>query len=153
MNGSETVTIGSYATATFTADGMYNISYFAIDSAGNAEAPKAMTVKIDKTPPAINLTTNLNILWPPNHEMVDVTVSGDASDNISDVAAVIFTVTDEYGRVQPTLGGFNASIPLEAWRDGTDKDGRSYTITAVATDAAGNKTTASTVILVPHDQR
>lgn len=61
-------------------------------------------------------------------------------------------MTDEYGIVQPSITGFNTVIPLESWREGTDEDGRYYTITAVVTDAAGNKTTTYTTLLVPHDQ-
>ena len=44
-----------------------------------------------------------------------------------------------------------SAIQLEAWRDGTDMDGRHYTITYVITDNAGNQSTASTTVLVPHD--
>jgi hypothetical protein len=48
------------------------------------------------------------------------------------------------------LGG---TIQLEPWRDGTDKDGRLYTITVVLTDKAGNQSTGTTTVLVPHCMR
>lgn len=153
VNGSETSVPGDYAATTLTNDGIYSISYFAVDNAGNTESPKTLTVKIDKTPPTLNVSAYPNMLWPPNHKMVDIAIGGGASDNLSGVASVVFNVTDEYGLVQPAISGFDTGVALEAWRDGTDKDGRQYTIKAVATDAAGNKSIASTVILVPHDQR
>lgn len=153
VNGAETVIPGDSSSLTLTADGIYNIAYYSIDNAGNAESPKSMTVKIDKTPPVLNLSSTPNILWSPNREMVDVAIDGGASDNGSGIASVVFSVTDEYGKVQPTISGFNTSIALEAWREGNDKDGRHYIITATATDAAGNKSTASIEVLVPHDQR
>ena len=49
--------------------------------------------------------------------------------------------------------GFGSTIWLEAWRDGDDLDGRIYTITAVAVDAAGNRTEKSVTAIVPHDMR
>lgn len=153
VNGYETIVPGDWASLTLINDGAYNITYFAIDNAGNMESPKSMTVKIDKVPPVLNLSATPNILWPPNHKMVDVTVGGGTSDNLSGVASVTFTVTDEYGTVQPTISGFDTSIALESWREGADKDGRHYTISAVAIDVAGNRTTSSTVVSVPHDQR
>jgi hypothetical protein len=61
------------------------------------------------------------------------------------------SVTDEYGTVQPTVNGFNTLVPLEAWREGTDRDGRHYIITAAITDRAGNTTTVQTEALCPHD--
>lgn len=153
VNGFATVVPGGYAATTLTNEGVHNISYFAVDNAGNAEAPKTMTVKIDKIPPTLNLSASPNTLWPPDHKMVDVTVGGSASDNLSGVSSVVFNVIDEYGTVQPNISDFNAVIGLEAWREGRDKDGRRYTINAVATDAAGNISTVSAVVLVPHDQR
>lgn len=152
VNGHETVIPGGYAAITLTDDGIYNISYFAVDNAGNMESPKGMTVKIDKTPPTVNLSASPNILWPPNHKMVNVFIGGEASDATSGLASIVFTVTDEYGTVQPTISGFNTTVPLEAWREVTDKDGRTYSITAVAKDVAGNKTTTSVTVSGPHDQ-
>lgn len=111
------------------------------------------TYKKDDTPPTVELFTDPSVLWPPDHKMVNVFIGGRATDDESGVASVVFTVTDEYGSIKPVLSGFNSTIQLEAWRDGSDKDGRTYTITAIATDAAGNSTTATTVVLVPHDQR
>lgn len=123
----------------------------AYDKAGNA-ADIRVALNIDKTTPAVSLSASPGLLWPPNHKMVDVAISGGVSDP-SGIASVVFTVIDEYGRVQPVVSGFNTTIPLEAWREGTDKDGRVYTITVVITDKAGNRSTASTTVAVPHDQR
>lgn len=125
----------------------------AVDIAGNT-ATASMTLNIDKTPPSIpSLSTNPGMLWPPNHKMVDVMISGSAADFGSDVASAVISVTDEYGVYNMTGLAFGSVIQLEAWREGTDRDGRQYTITAVVTDKAGNKSTASTAVLVPHDMR
>ena len=80
-------------------------------------------------------------------------IGGSAADAGSGIASVMITVTDEYGIYNMTVPGFGSTVQLEAWRDGTDMDGRNYTITAVVKDKAGNQSTSSTIVLVPHDQR
>ena len=42
---------------------------------------------------------------------------------------------------------------LRAEREGKNKAGRIYTVTYSATDASGNKTTASATVTVPHDEK
>ena len=113
-----------------------------------------MTLNIDKRAPTIaTVTATPNIFWPPNHKMVDVKIDGSATDDMSGIASVIISVTDEYGIYNMTVPQFGSTIQLEAWREGTDKDGRTYTITVVATDKTGNQSTAITEVIVPHDMR
>ena len=128
------------------------ISGEAVDKAGNA-ATTHVVVNIDKSAPVITITATPNILWPPNNKMVNVKIGGSAVDGISGISSITFKVKDEYGKVEPAITGFGSSIQLEASRDGNDMDGRVYTITVVVRDKAGNERTASTTVLVPHDQR
>ncbi len=154
IDGSETVVAGSSATFTVSLEGAHIVSYFAKDNADNSETAHVLSVKIDKTPPSIpSFSTNPGMLWPPNHKMVDVLISGSAADYGSDVASVVISVVDEYGVYNMTGLSFGGTVRLEAWREGTDRDGRQYTITAVVTDKAGNRSTATTAVLVPHDMR
>ncbi len=152
INGAETVVSGDTADFTLTEDGEYAVTYGAEDKAGN-EASASVTLNIDKTAPVADISVTPGILWPPNHKTVDVAVNGGASDPSSGIASVEFTVTDDYGTVEPLVSGFNTTIPLEAWRSGGDRDGRHYAITAVITDNAGNRTTVTTEAVVPHDMR
>lgn len=108
---------------------------------------------IDTRPPVVSIATDIDMLWPPNHKMVAVLVNGTAVDDGSGIASVDITIADEYETYSSTLSGFGNGVALEAWRDGADKDGRVYTLTAVATDNAGNTSTATTQVLVPHDMR
>lgn len=103
--------------------------------------------------PTVTVTATPNILWPPNHKMVDVRIDGSATDGMSGVASVVISVTDEYGIYNMTVPIFGSTIQLEAWREGTDKNGRVYTITVVATDNAGRYSTATTQVIVPHDMK
>ena len=115
---------------------------------------------IDTTAPSVTATA-AGVLWPPNGKLVPVTVSGTMSDAGSglNAASATFTVVDEYGVVQPSGsvtvapdGSYSFSVPLESSRKGTDKDGRTYTITVSVADNNGNVGTATTTVTVAHDQ-
>ena len=120
-------------------------------------------VTIDRDAPTVTLSASPRELWPPDHQVVDVVVSGAAVDGGTGIDTVSFRVLDEYSRVQPEVGSvaggglgrvdFAEAIPLEAARDGSDRDGRTYVIEVTATDRACNARTASVSVLVPHDQR
>jgi hypothetical protein len=111
------------------------------------------------TPPVITLSTTPKSLWPSNRRMVPVTVSGTITDTGCTVKTTTYAVKDEYGAVQPTgtitpgLGGkYSFSVLLQTSRLGTDRDGRSYTITVQASDNAGNSASKTTWVNVRHDQ-
>jgi len=50
---SSTTTTGSTASVTIGAEGVTTVSRFATDRAGNAESPKTIALKLDKTAPSI----------------------------------------------------------------------------------------------------
>lgn len=106
-------------------------------------APRAPEVIISATP---------NQLWPPNKKLVPVTIAGNVVTYGSDIREASVSVADEYGTYTQQGLKFGDTVRLEAWRDGTDRDGRVYTVTAVVTDQAGNVTTKSATVVVPHDR-
>lgn len=118
------------------------------------DPPVSETDELDKTPPSVSITASPNLLWPPDHTMIDVTVNGFAYDEPdgSGLKSAQIKVEDEYGEVELTVAGFSTTVQLEAWRDGPDHDGRVYTISITATDYAGNMSTAETTVTVPHGQ-
>ncbi|HEV2732457.1 MAG TPA: hypothetical protein VGV15_20695 [Terriglobales bacterium] len=120
-----------------------------------------VTNVVDPTPPTITVSASPSLLWPPNGMMVPVAVSGTITDTGSGVnlSSGTFAVSDEYGTVQPTgpmsidgNGKYSFIVNLQAFRLGSDKDGRQYTISAFAKDNAGNLGSNSIVVTVPHDQ-
>src|SRR5262249_22235808 len=145
---------------TLTSDGIDTIQFRSMDPAGNVETTKTLMLEIDQTAPRLRLTASPNSLWPPNGKSVTIHVSGIATDNLSGVVSPLsFHVRDEYGKVQPrgqaTVGSdgrFSFSFQLVSSRLGKDKDGRQYTLFVTVQDMAGNRTTRSVVITVPHDQ-
>jgi type 1 fimbria pilin len=91
--------------------------------------------------------------------MMPVTVSGTITDTGCSIKSASFTVTDEYGKIQPkgtvtpsVSGAYSFGILLQASRLGSDKDGRRYSITVVGSDNAGNSGSKTTVVTVSHDQ-
>ncbi len=156
VDGTETVVSGDSASHLITGDGTHTVTWYAIDNAGNVEIPsQQISINIDTTAPSIiALGTNAAMLWPPNHKMVNIMIGGSVSgDSGSGIASITINVTDEYGIYNKSVSGFGSTIQLESWRRDDDMDGRVYTITAVVTDKAGNQSTGTTTVLVPHDMR
>ncbi|MGH9754704.1 MAG: family 10 glycosylhydrolase [Blastocatellia bacterium] len=142
-------------------DGVKTIHYRSVDNAGNVEAARSLTVKIDQTAPTISLSADPSVIWPPNGKTVTVAISGAGADAVSGLAEVSYVVMDEYGLPlgipSRLLGGGSATwtdqLAVEARRNGYDSDGRVYQVVATLADVAGNTTTATAIIRVSHDRR
>jgi len=122
---------------------------------------------VDVTPPTIALNVSPNILWPPNHKMVEINVTLVVSDDTDpaptwQLSSIMMNEGDEANTFDPvydnTLGDGHTegdiqidgeTILLRAERSGVG-DGRVYTITYTAFDASGNEATASKTVIVPH---
>jgi len=145
---------------TLTNDGIYTLAFFSKDPAGNVETAHTEVVRIDRTPPTITAVASPSTLFPPNHKLVSVTVTGHVADNLSGVApTVTYHVVDEYGQVHTTdtisvdsNGNFRFVVQLPSSRRGQDKDGRQFVIDVTATDLAGNQATTAPTVTVLHDQ-
>jgi probable HAF family extracellular repeat protein len=120
-------------------------------------------VKEDMSPPVVTVSANPTTLWPPNGQLIAVTVSGTITDEAGgsgvQAGSAAYRVLDEYGQVQPsgsvTLGmngRYTFTVALQASRRGNDQDGRHYTIVVSARDNAGNQDRALATVTVPHDQ-
>lgn len=118
-----------------------------------------VTVKIDKTAPSISGMPAAGCsLWPANGKLVQVAIVT-ASDAMSGIHAFSVTGTSNEPSnpkdpdivITPAAGGGYA-VQLRADRLGTGA-GRTYTLTATATDRAGNVTAATAACIVPHDKR
>lgn len=135
----------------FSEEGNHTIEFYSVDNDENIEEVKSVTFSIDKTPPIVSISASPSVLWPPNGKMVPVTVEGDVND--SNLYTKSIQVIDEYGEITPTVNDFGETIMLKAKRKGSDKDGKVYIIKVEAVDLAGNISSASAEVVVPHDQR
>ena len=122
------------------------------DNDGNDEGPPVFVkFRIDKTPPTVTETADpTEIIRVRKGVMVPVDFSGTAEDSGSRLYALPNTVLiDEYGELDWDIGSvLSGTIPLEAWCDGNDKDGRTYIFRISARDMAGNWASADAIITV-----
>ncbi|UCB43342.1 MAG: hypothetical protein JSV77_01460 [Dehalococcoidales bacterium] len=108
------------------------------------------------SPPVIDsVNADPDILWPPNHKPVDVTITVVATDpdGAEDIDKITYSVLDEYGvyNVPETDIPEDGIISLIAERNGDDQDGRLYIITIIVYDFGGMTDTTTIEIVVPHD--
>ena len=159
-SASQTVA-GNTAVINLATEGVTIVEYRATDVAGNAEASQSMTIRIDETAPVISgLPAAGCQRWPPDHKLVPVG-HVTADDALSGVAPGSLTITGQSN--QPTDPNSPAVVVLPDGASGfvielqSDRLGnggnRIYTLTATATDLAGNVATSSATCTVPHDQR
>ena len=150
----------SHASGSTFALGTTAVTVTAVDAVGNRSTATFNVIVRDTTAPVFTaLSTNAPTLWPPNHKMVAVTVSGTATDAAGSVSYRITSVTSN----EPDNGlgdGDTANdikitgamtVDLRAERSGKG-NGRVYTITVEATDASGNKSTKTVTVGVPKSQ-
>ncbi|HEY6251272.1 MAG TPA: hypothetical protein VI685_15050 [Candidatus Angelobacter sp.] len=126
------------------------------DVADNVASATIAGINIDKTPPVITGMPSGCSLWPPNHKLVQVGTIG-ATGAPSGLATFNVNVSsNEPDGDQPEFLVSGSplqpqTVQLKAERSGNGT-GRVYTITAAASDLAGNVANSSATCTVPHDQ-
>jgi subtilisin-like proprotein convertase family protein len=113
---------------------------------------------VDDEPPGIgNASASPNVLWPPNHRMVNVTVNYTSNDNCAGACSLSVTSdepvngTDD-GDASPDWVVVDAHhVRLRSERSGIG-DGRTYTVTITCFDAAGNTAQLPLTVVVPLNQ-
>jgi hypothetical protein len=153
-----TIVSGGSAAFAVSAEGVTTITFFGTDNAGNIEAAKTITVEVDKTPPTVACSASPNVLWPPNNKLVPVNASVTVSDALSGPAGftLVSVASNEPDSGQGDIQGFAAGTAstngqLRAQRLGSG-NGRVYIFTYSGSDRAGNTTSCTTTVSVPHDQ-
>ena len=130
-------------------------------SADNGKTPPAtcsakVTVRDTIPPQILSLTATPDLLWPPNHRMVPVTIAVQATDNCGPATSKIVAVTSNEPR-SSLQGGpdwlitGDLSVDLRAARFVNGQE-RSYEIFVESKDAAGNSSLRSVTVAVPHDK-
>jgi hypothetical protein len=132
---------------------------------GGLEGIRTCTASVvDTTPPDLSATLVPASLWPPNHRMVDIAVTVQASDVCGAATFELSAVTSDEpddaagpddGETTQDIQGVDAgtadvdfSLRAERYRNGP---GRSYTVEVRALDASGNSVTRLPTVVVPHD--
>jgi hypothetical protein len=139
--------------------GLTTVTCTARDVAGNnVSCGFKVTVTDNESPVITGASTSPSVLWPPNHQMVDVMVNYVSTDN----CPVNFSLSAVSNEPDNGLGDGDAPVDIEivdahhvrlrSERSGLG-DGRVYTITITCTDDSGNRTTKTVRVTVPHSQR
>jgi hypothetical protein len=132
------------------------------DAAGNV-AHGSFTVTVqDTTPPTIvSITASPNTIWPPNHQMVDVTITVIATDLVdpaptSHIVSVSSNEADNGNGDGNTTQDFvitgALTLQVRSERDGGNNGSpRIYTITIATSDFSGNTTQGTVTVSVTQD--
>ncbi len=108
-----------------------------------------VTINIaDIQPPAITASVAVNALWPPNHQMVNVGLHINATDNTGTATTSFVVLSDEDDGDSSDASG---SLLLRAERLGNG-DGRVYLIAITSTDAFSNTSHKCLTVVVPKSQ-
>jgi len=128
-----------------------------------------ITVQADTTPPELTFSVSPEMLWPPNHKMVPITLTVSVTDDCStspEVSLVSITMnegeeTDTFDSTYDDTQGdghtfddiqvIDGTIYLRAERAGTGS-GRVYTIKYKAIDDSDNVAEKTAIVTVPHNQ-
>jgi len=140
------------------------VTFKTADNDGNPDSCTAKVTVVDTTPPVIDVVMDRNVLWPPNHKLVECcatvtvtdvcdpnptfvlySVTSDEPDNDKGDGNTVDDIQDE------VLNTADVCMNLRSERMGGE-NGRKYTIIYKATDSANNVAYDTTCVRVPHDQ-
>lgn len=142
--------------------GVTDVICTATDAFGNSSQGSFTVTVVDTTAPTLTLSVTPGTLWPPNHQLVALTISVSASDIVDSAPTIrLVSVTSNEPDNAPGNGDGNTTgdiviqsnfiVQVRAERAGNGT-GRVYTLTYEVSDASGNTSTATATVKVPHDQ-
>jgi probable HAF family extracellular repeat protein len=145
------VLIQSPAAGTSLPDGQYTIKVSVSDAAGNTTSFGVPLSIVDTTAPVIqSLVASPDVLSPPNHQLVSVTISAIVCDNCdaspaTKITSITCNEVTAPGDIQIT-GDLCATLAASKSSSGT---ARIYTITVQSKDSAGNTSSGVVTVSVP----
>lgn len=146
--------LGRSAAPTFYFDGKTVHMYYEAGARLTATIGHAVATLTEPPPTrAVDCTVDRPVLWSPNHQLVDVTVTADLPDGVLGPNAL--TLTGVTGGEAADVEGFTEGTPdfsgqLRAERAGNGGD-RIYTLTYTGHDEIGRPLGCTVTVTVPHD--
>ncbi|MET0646463.1 MAG: cadherin-like domain-containing protein [Pyrinomonadaceae bacterium] len=138
--------------------GVDTFDYVADDGDVDSNLATVTITVNDTQAPVVTCSVTKALLWPPNHDLVNVGLSVTATDNDGEAPAVVIDVfsdeddEEQAGGMSPDAKDVAAgSLRLRAERRG-DADGRVYVIRIKATDQSNNVSYSYCTVVVPHSQ-
>lgn len=156
------------------------VSLTVVDPSGESSTDEVIVIVSDTTPPTLTVVAGPESLWPPNHKLIGISLSVQASDLYDESPSVTASVmsnepddangggdgkttgdiriTASSGEVLESSGPapqldfdpLTSTLSLRAERQARGS-GRVYTLTLTATDARGNHATQELHFQVAHD--
>jgi len=163
LSGPTVTLIAAGATATFAAapPGTYEFELTVTDDKGASDTDTVQVVIQDTVAPTLTVALSPNVLWPPNHRLVNISArlsSGDACDASPTLRLKSITSNepdngtgdgDTAFDIQGAgYGSDDRSFRMRAERKGNGC-GRVYTVTYEAVDDSGNTNTQTATVGVP----
>lgn len=130
------------------------------DGGGTGSVIECSTFHVNAPPVCTGLVASPNTLWPPNHKLRLVSVSGGSDPEGDAITTAVTGVTQDEpvnglgdGDTSPdaVLGPASNQVRLRAERSGTG-DGRVYRLAVTVTDEFGLSCSSTVRVGVPHDQ-
>jgi hypothetical protein len=156
VNGSGTCT-GSHTYAT---GGNKTIVVTVTDDDGGSDSD-SVTIDVNTPPDCSTVTPSPSSLWPANHKLVTVTLSGATDADGDTVTLTVTAVTQDEplngtgdGDTSPDaklVPGHSDQVQLRAERKGNG-DGRVYRVTFGGSDGRGGTCSATVRVIVVHDK-
>jgi len=121
------------------------------------------TCQLENQPPVCtSATASPSTLWPPNHKMVDIAITGVTDPDGNPVTITANSITQDEAVRETGVGSGNTApdatlspLAVRAERNGNPKspgNGRVYHIDFTADDGNGGMCTGTVTVCVPHDQ-
>ena len=145
--------------------GSTDVTFTATDDAGKVAECVATVDVADTTPPTISMSLDPDRLWPPSHELKEITATVDVEDVCDPVPGFVLTsvASDEPDNGKgdgnttndiqgAAFGTPDVTLHLRSERSGRGS-GRIYTVVYTASDGSGNTADATATVTVPHDRR
>jgi hypothetical protein len=139
------------------------VTFTATDDSRNTSSCQALVTVLDTTSPTISVTLSQDLLWPPDHRLVEVTAHVTVADTCGHPAFELVSISSNEpddgigdGRTiddiqDAEFGTSDTSFVLRAERSASGQ-GREYMVSYRVTDGNGNRSTATAVVRVPHSQ-
>jgi uncharacterized repeat protein (TIGR01451 family) len=159
LGESETITFVATVNCSVADDTMISntatVSSSTFDPNLNNNSATATTTASNPPPTITGASANPSVLWPPNHRMVNVTVSYAVTDNCPlppNSCTLDVTSNESIGHTSPDWIVLDAHhVQLRAEREGNG-NGRIYTITVSYPDSGGSSSSQNMEVRVPHDR-
>ena len=125
-----------------------------------SSSPANVEVTVKNGPPLCNLASaSPNILWPPNHGMIPISIQGVTDPDDGSVAITIQSVTQDEpvngigdGDTSPDAVIVGSAVLIRAERSGAG-NGRVYRINFTANDGQGGSCSSFVKVAVPHSMK